>query len=151
METMDWASIIIQAVAIFAAFKVGQWSIIVPMRSLMAKIARRHNLDLEQVLEQALKDELQALAAEEETPKDERAVTVERVGNSYYAYGAEGEFLAQGQDFRSMFEIIKVRFPNMNFHVARTMTTLTEEESQRMIATVFEVFGDKDDKTRKAQ
>jgi hypothetical protein len=45
-----------------------------------------------------------------------------------------------------MFETIKQRFPNMNFRVQKLNTTLTDEESQRMVTSIFEVFGDKNDK-----
>ena len=143
METFNWFTVIVQVVALYAMFKLGQWSIILPMRSLIKKLEKRHNIDIEKILNDVAND-LDEI--EQQTKLSERAVNVERVGAQYFAYSGEGEFLAQGADFRTMFETIKQRFPNMNFRVEKTYTTLTDEESQRMVASIFEVFGDKNDK-----
>lgn len=88
------------------------------------------------------KDEVEEDATELDdiTPMD-----IERVNNVYYAYSAEGEFLAQGNDFRSMFENIKNRFPNKSFKIGKYQPNLTEEETGKLVKSIFEVFGN--DKT----
>ena len=73
----------------------------------------------------------------------ETVIDVEREQNQYYAYATTGEFLAQGQDFRSMFETIKKRFPGRSFRINKTNSKLTDEETGLLIKAVFETFGDR--------
>lgn len=73
----------------------------------------------------------------------ETVIDVEREQGQYYAYATTGEFLAQGQDFRSMFETIKNRFPGRSFRINKYNAKLTEEETGRMVSAIFETFGDK--------
>ena len=143
MESVDWFTVFVTAVAFYAVFKLGQWSVILPMRNLLKKVEARHDIDIEKLLIDVVND-LEDI--EQQTKLSERAVNVERVDGQYFAYAVDGEFLAQGADFRTMFETIKQRFPNMNFRVQKLNTTLSDEESQRMVTSIFEVFGDKNDK-----
>jgi hypothetical protein len=73
----------------------------------------------------------------------ETVIDIDREGGQYYAYASTGEFLAQAQDFRAMFELIKKRFPGRTFRINKYNAKLTEEETQRMIRAVFESFGEK--------
>lgn len=141
MESVNWIEITVHLLALYAVFKLGQLSIIWPLRKMIRRIAEQNGLDLDKMVSEIMAQ----TEAEEDSPADEQAVNVERVGQHYYAYSGEGQFLAQGPDFRTMFEVIKQRFPNMNFRVQRMNANLTEEESQRMIGSVLEVFGDKND------
>jgi len=72
----------------------------------------------------------------------ETVIDVEREQGQYYAYAATGEFLAQGQNFRDMFNTIKKRFPGRSFRINKYNPKLTEEETQKLIKSVFETFGD---------
>ena len=73
----------------------------------------------------------------------ETVIDVERDQSQYYAYTATGEFLAQGSSFRAMFDDIKQRFPGRSFRINRYNPTLTEEEAERMITALFDVFSEK--------
>lgn len=70
----------------------------------------------------------------------ETLLNVERVSNVYYAYSSTGEFLAQGSDFRTMFQTIKDRFPNRSFRIGKYQPNLSEEEVGKLVTSVFEVF-----------
>lgn len=72
----------------------------------------------------------------------ETVINVEREQGIYYAYAEGGEFLAQGANFRSMFDTIKKRFPGRTFRINKYNPRLTEEETQRLISAVFESFGE---------
>lgn len=81
---------------------------------------------------------------EEDMKNDnETVIDIDREQGIYYAYAATGEFLAQGQDFRSMMDSIKKRFPGRSFRINKYNPKLTEEETQRLISAVFESFGEK--------
>lgn len=71
---------------------------------------------------------------------DQILLSIERVSGVYYAYGTDGEFLAQGPDFRTMFQTIKDRFPNRDFRLNKYQPNLTEEETIKLVKSVFEVF-----------
>lgn len=73
----------------------------------------------------------------------ETVIDIDREQGQYYAYSQKGEFLAQGQDFRSLLESIKGRFPGRSFRINKYNPKLTEEETQRLISSLFETFGDK--------
>ena len=70
-------------------------------------------------------------------------IDVEREHGQYYAYANTGEFLAQGQNFRDMLDTIKKRFPGRSFRINKYNPKLTDEETQRLIKSVFEAFDDK--------
>jgi len=72
----------------------------------------------------------------------ETVIDVEREQGIYYAYAEGGEFLAQAPDFRTMFDVIKQRFPGRSFRINKYNPRLTEEESQRLLKAVFESFGE---------
>jgi hypothetical protein len=71
---------------------------------------------------------------------DQILLNIERVSGVYYAYGTNGEFLAQGPDFRTMFQTIKDRFPNRDFRIDKYQPNLTEDETVKLVKSVFEVF-----------
>ena len=70
-------------------------------------------------------------------------IDVEREQGQYYAYANTGEFLAQGQNFRDMLDTIKKRFPGRSFRINKYNPKLTDEDTQRLIKSVFEAFDDK--------
>ncbi len=72
----------------------------------------------------------------------ETVIDIDREQNQYYAYAADGEFLAQGEDFKTMFERIKQRFPGRSFRINKYNAKLTEEETGLMVRAVFESFGE---------
>ena len=71
----------------------------------------------------------------------ETVIDIDREEGQYYAYASSGEFLAQGPDFRTMFERIKSRFPGRSFRINKYNAKLTDAETERMIKAVFESFG----------
>ena len=72
----------------------------------------------------------------------ETVIDIDREQNQYYAYATNGEFLAQGEDFKTVFERIKKRFPGRSFRINKYNAKLTEEETTRMVKAVFESFGE---------
>jgi hypothetical protein len=86
----------------------------------------------------------QAKDQEESTiiPIEETLLSIDRVEGMYYAYEKDGKFLAQGTDFRTMFQTIKDRFPQRSFRIDKYQANLTEEEAGRLVKSVFEVFAE---------
>lgn len=131
--------IVIQTLLFFAVFKLGQWSIIWPMRSALRKIAAKNGIDLDRLLREHVENLDQT---PESNTSTEREMEIERVGSVYYAYASDGEFLAQGADFRTMFDVIKQRFPGENFRISDYRSKFTEAEADRLIASLREAFED---------
>jgi hypothetical protein len=127
--------IILAVAALWAAYKAGQLSIILPVTRMIKKEIEDGTLD-PSFLEDAAEP---AEAAEE-------LLRFERVSGQYYAYSANsGQFLAQGANFMTLFESIKARFPGQNFRVNKVQAELSDEEVGTMVQSIFKVFGDKDD------
>lgn len=139
MQELDIVSILLQAAVIYGAFKLGQWTIIV-------KVAKdiQQKLQLGTLTEEQVDD---ALGLEKTKEQEQVLLEIERVGQAYYAYSSEGQFLAQGTDFRGLLEAIKKQHPNRNFRLNKYQPNLTEEETGRLVKSIFEIYGDKNEKT----
>lgn len=120
---MDITTIVIITVALIVGYKIGQWSILAQLVNEVKGVSK----------------------ALEEAIEDQELIRIERVNDHYYAYGAEDRFLAQGSDFTSMFSIIKDRFPGQDFRIDKTQLNFTTEEHSRMVESIFEVFGKKEE------
>lgn len=133
---MDILAIILVWVA---GFFVGYW------RGLH-KLAQRLMEDpdhFEKLLKAVQKAKSEAKLMDDMENDRETVIDVEREQGQYYAYATTGEFLAQGPDFKAMFETIKCRFPGRSFRINKYNAKLTEEETGRMVSAIFETFGDK--------
>jgi hypothetical protein len=141
---MDWAQFLVQAVLFFLVYKLGQWSVLWPIRALFKRMAEERGMEVEDflqselkrtgILDEATKEQDTELAAEEQ-------MVIERVDGIYYAYGTDGRFLAQGPDFRAMFENVKQRFPGQDFRIRDYQAQFSDEEAGRLLKAVFDTFG----------
>lgn len=96
---------------------------------------------------QKIMREIKRMEAEQQLDDDvennrETVIDIDRQQGQYYAYASSGEFLAQGEDFKTMFERIKSRFPGRSFRINKYNAKLTDDETQRMVRAVFESFGE---------
>ena len=134
-------SILVHAAIIYFAYKLGQWSIVV-------KIAKelKEKLDIGLLTEEQINDAI-GVEKNQRKSKSEILLEIERVDSVYYAYNKEGYFLAQGSDFRSLLENIRIQHPGQDFKIEKYQPSLTEEETGRLIKSIFEVYGDKNEKT----
>lgn len=133
MEELNWGMIITQALLFWLAYKIGQISIIHRIGKDLAEELDKKGLLVE-------KDGLGNISI----TKEECLLEIERVQSWYYAYSKQGEFLGQAQDFRDLMEIIKKNHPGRNFKVEKYQPNLTEEETGRLIKSIFDVFGNKE-------
>ena len=102
----------------YAAYKAGQWSVVIPIvRGIKREIDEGR------------------LVLEEDEDEDERRVRIERHDNVYYAYAIDGDFLAQGKNFSELFDSFHARFPTQSFRIQKS-TDLTEQERSQMIAAL---------------
>ena len=120
---MDITTIVIFSVCVYAAFKVGQWSILGELVS-----------------------ELKKHTAEDNDDSSEEKIKIEKHHETYYAFGANDRFLGQGSTFDDLFTSIKKRFPNEDFRVDKHPEGLTHEESNKLIEGILNVFGKKETK-----
>jgi hypothetical protein len=128
----DIGDIILAVVALWAAYRVGQLSVILPLARMVKEEIEDGTLPADFL------DDVSEETAEE-------VLRLERVDAQYFAYAdSSGKFLAQGTDFLSVFQSIKDRFPGQSFRVNRTQTGFSEEEVGSMVQSIFKVFGDKD-------
>lgn len=131
MEEINWSGIIVQALMFWAVYKLGQISIIHKIGKDLAEAIEKRGLKIER------DDDGNISISKEPTP-----LKIERVESQYFAYTMSGEFLAQGSDFRGLFENIKNRYPNQNFRLDKYQADLTEEETGKLVKSIFDVFGD---------
>ena len=111
-----WELVSIVAIC-YAAYKAGQWSVVIPIvRGIQREI-----------------DEGRLVIDDED--EDERRVRIERHDNIYYAYALDGDFLAQGSSFSELFERFHARFPTQSFRIQKS-TDLSEQERSQMIAAL---------------
>ena len=140
MEEINWGLIITQALFFWFAYKLGQISIIKRIGKDLTEEITKRGLEIEH-------DEEGKISIK----KKEIVLEIERIGTAYYAYSTEGQFLAQGADFRGLMETIKKQHPGKNFRVEKYQPNLTEEETGKLVKSIFDVFGDRetnDDKRR---
>lgn len=133
MENIDWTSILIQVGLCWFCYRLGQAAVIRAITRDLLEALSKKGLSVGQ-------DENGAVHIQ----KDEIVLDVERVESQYFAYKDNGEFVAQGADFKSLFATIQHRFPNQDFRINKNPDKLSEEEIGQMIKTIFEVYGDKE-------
>lgn len=134
---MDILDYLVVAFLIWMAFRLGQASILTILKEDIRRRIVTGELDVKQHVREIL-----------EIPKEECHFDVERFDGHYYAYAVDGEFLAQGQDFRTMFQTIKQRFPNRSFRINSFETKLSEEEQRHMVTAILDTFGAQNEKSR---
>jgi hypothetical protein len=137
MESSMLLELVLWAAVIWAAYRVGQLSILMPIQRVLTRVAAEQGQTLDQLLmdvEGSVTDPSQS----KETP-----LVIERVDSKYYVYEDQGQFLAQGEDFDQLFADIRDRFPNRNFRVPSTPQGFSAEEAGRMTQSIFRVFGEK--------
>ena len=139
MENFNWLSFLIQVLLYWIFFRLGQ-------AYMLKSIAKD------------LVDNLKSKGVEIKLDKDgellierEMILVVEKVGINYYAYTDSGEFIAQGADFEMLFTSIKTRFPDQSFKVSKDQDKLSEEEIKSMTASIFKIFGGKNDTNQTRQ
>lgn len=134
MDILDYLAV---AFLIWMAFKLGQASILTILKEDIRRRIVSGELDVKEHIREIL-----------EIPPEECHFDVERFDGHYYAYAVDGEFLAQGPDFKTMFQTIKQRFPNRSFRINKLQTELTEEEQGRMVKAILDTFGAQNEKSR---
>lgn len=127
-ELLFWAAII------WAAWRLGQLSVLIPLHRALESKAQEQGLTLEEMLDQD---------PEQSPAKDEMLLEIEKLGERYYVYKKDGDFLAQGSSFEELFTDLKQRFPRQSFRLPSMPDNLTSEETGLMTETIFRVFGDK--------
>lgn len=114
---MDIWDLVILVVVIYAAYKAGQYSVIVPLMDGIQREIDAGRLTLD------------------DDEDDERRVRIERHEDVYYAYAMDGDFLAQGTTFVELFDRFHSRFPTESFRVQKS-TSLSEAERDQMITAL---------------
>ena len=106
----------------YACYKVGQWSVVVPIvRGIKREIAAGR-IDIRDILD------------EDDDQDDAIKIRLERHDNVYYAYALDGDFLAQGQSFNELFERFHARFPLQSFDIQKNLEFTDSERSQMILA-----------------
>jgi hypothetical protein len=109
-----WELVSLVAVC-YAAYKAGQWSVVIP-------------------IVRGIRREIDAgrLVLDDDDDTDEMHIRLERHDNVYYAYALDGDFLAQGNSFSELFDRFHARFPLQSFNIQKN-TELTDSERHQMI------------------
>lgn len=142
MDALSFWEWLVIAVSVWLAFRLGQASILMLLKEEVRERLRRG---------QTVKSAVAETTGWTDRAEDECLFAVERHQGQYYAFAENGEFLAQGPDFRTMFQTIKQRFPGRNFRVNRYNAELTEEETGKMVAAIFETFGERNEQASKTE
>lgn len=124
------------AAALYLAFRLGQFSIIALLRDEIRERILRGDTPRSAV------HSMVDVAAD----LDSTTFTVERHGDQYYAYTSQGEFLAQGADFGTVFAAIRLRWPDRDFRVDPRNPDFTEAEAQSLVLAMVRTFGESNDR-----
>jgi hypothetical protein len=104
----------------YASYKLGQWSVVVPIvRGIRREIAAGR-INIKDILK------------DDDEEDDAINIRLERHGNVYYAYALDGDFLAQGTSFTELFDRFHARFPLQSFNIQKN-TDLSDSERDQMI------------------
>jgi hypothetical protein len=137
MESSMLLELVLWAAVIWAAYRIGQLSILWPIQRVLTRVAAEQGQTLDQLLADV------GEPSRDSNQNKETPLVIERVGSKYYVYEDQGQFLAQGEDFDQLFSDIRDRFPNRNFRVPSTPQGFSAEEAGRMTDSIFRVFGEK--------
>lgn len=138
VEILMWAAVF------YLFYKLGQWSVLWPIKLAVRHMAERRGMDPESFLRSELRD----MGTGEHTDSaiaDRPRLEIERYAGTYYAY-ENGQFLAQAQDFQALFETLRTNFPGRTFTVDRYDANFTEDEAQQLVQSIFKVYGGKSPK-----
>jgi hypothetical protein len=133
MENIDWTSVLIQVGLCWFCYRLGQASVIRALTKDLLEALQKQGFSVG-------KDDNGAVHIQ----KDEIVIDIERVDSQYFVYKDSGEFVAQGADFKSLFDTIKTRFPDQDFRINKNTQNLSEEELAQLMKTIFEVYGNKE-------
>lgn len=116
---MDIWEIISLVALCYAAYKVGQWSVVIPIvRGIRREIA-----------------EGRISIIDDDDDTEGMKIRLERHDNVYYAYALDGDFLAQGQSFTELFDRFHARFPLQSFNIQKSLE-LSDSERGQMISAL---------------
>lgn len=119
---MDIWEIISLVVLCYAAYKLGQWSVVIPIvRGIRQEI-----------------DAGRLVLEDDEDDLEEMKIRLERHDNCYYAYALDGGFLAQGRSFNELFDSFQARYPLQSFKIQKN-TDLSDAERSQMISALEEM------------
>ena len=133
MENIDWTSVLIQVGLCWFCYRLGQASVIRTLTKELMETLHKQGLSIDQ-------DDNGLVHIQ----KNEIVIDIERVESQYFVYKDTGEFVAQGPDFKSLFDTIKSRFPDQDFRINKNTQNLSEEELAQLMKTLFEVYGNKE-------
>ena len=133
MENIDWTSVLIQVGLCWFCYRLGQASVIRVLTKELLETLHKQGLSIDQ-------DDNGVVHIQ----KNEIVIDIERVESQYFVYKDTGEFVAQGPDFKSLFDTIKSRFPDQDFKINKNTRNLSEEENAQLMKTIFEVYGNKE-------
>ena len=104
----------------YACFKLGQWSVVIPIVRGIRREIDEGRIDISDIMD---------------SDTDEMHIRLERHDNVYYAYALDGDFLAQGKTFNELFERFHARFPLQSFNIQKN-TDLSDSERHQMIVAL---------------
>jgi len=133
LENIDWTSVLIQVGLCWFCYRLGQASVIRVLTKELLETLHKQGLSIDQ-------DDNGVVHIQ----KNEIVIDIERVESQYFVYKDTGEFVAQGPDFKSLFDTIKSRFPDQDFRINKNTRNLSEEENAQLMKTIFEVYGNKE-------
>ena len=76
---------------------------------------------------------------------EDEIIKIEQHHGMVYAFGTNDRFLGQGSSYDDLFTAIKQRYPNQSFRLQKT--SLDDPEFEKMVTSIFKIFGDKNDKS----
>jgi hypothetical protein len=119
---MDIWELVGLVVLCYAAYKAGQWSVVIPIvRGI------RREIDAGRLVLEDDRDDL-----------EEMKIRLERHDSVYYAYAVDGGFLAQGRSFNELFDSFQARYPLQSFKIQKN-TDLSDAERSQMISALEEM------------
>lgn len=108
----------------YACYKLGQWSVVIPIVRGIRREIDEGRINLRDIID--------------DDDSDEMKIRLERHDNMYFAYAADGDFLAQGKTFNELFDRFHARFPQQSFNIEKNVE-LSDSERSQMIRALEEL------------
>jgi len=133
---MDFWNIAVEVLLLLFVFKCGQWSITLPIKLAVKKIAESRGQTVAEMMGEVLGQREQNTVE----PLDNQ-VAIEYQDGIYYAYTDSGKFLTQALSFELLFNQIKQQFPHSEFRVNKSQAGLSAEQQAEMIRSLYSTYG----------
>lgn len=134
----DFGYVILWAFSVYAAYKVGAFVAIWPIKQMLQRLAKSQGTSLESWLDEVKDKNSETI----HYPGGEQNMEIISEQGIYYAWTIDGNiFLGQGKTFDELFQVIKESKPNSSFRITKEqLEKFPEQEQAELLDSVLRTF-----------